>query len=80
MSVPAVGPITALTWALKIGDVGRLSSIRKAVSYCGLCGAEKSTGNTAQRTQLSKQRNKHLQTTLIEAAQEHRISPLPSLE
>jgi transposase len=38
------------------------------VSYCGLCGAEKSSGDKVQRTPLSKQRNKHLQTTLIEAA------------
>jgi transposase len=33
-----------------------------------LCGAEKSSGATVQRTPLSKQGNKHLQTTLIEAA------------
>jgi transposase len=33
-----------------------------------LCGAERSSGNTVQRTPLSKQRNKHLKTTLIEAA------------
>jgi transposase len=66
MSIPAVGPITALTWALEVGDVQRFSSIKKAIS--GLCGAEKSSGNTVQRTPLSKQRNKHLQTTLIEAA------------
>ena len=68
MTIPAVGPITALTWALEIGEVQRFSSIKKAISYCGLCGAEKSSGNTVQRTPLSKQRNKHLQTTLIEAA------------
>jgi transposase len=68
MTIPAVGPITALTWTLEIGDVQRFSSIKKAISYCGLCGAEKSSGNTVQRTPLSKQRNKHLQTTLIEAA------------
>src|SRR6202166_1934038 len=68
MTIPAVGPITALTWALEVGDVKRFSSIKKAVSYCGLCGAEKSSANTVQRTPLSKQRNKHLQTTLIEAA------------
>jgi transposase len=68
MTIPAVGPITALTWALEVGDVQRFSSIKKAVSYCGLCGAEKSSGSTVQRTPLSKQRNKHLQTTLIEAA------------
>jgi transposase len=68
MSIPGIGPITALTWALEIGEVQRFSSIKKALSYCGLCGAEKSSGNTVQRTPLSKQRNKHLQTTLIEAA------------
>jgi len=68
MTIPAVGPITALTWALEIGDVQRFSSIKKAISYCGLCGAEKSSGDTVQRTPLSTQRNKHLQTTLIEAA------------
>jgi transposase len=68
MTIPALGPITALTWALEVGDVQRFSSIKKAISYCGLCGAEKSSGNTVQRTPLSKQRNKHLQTTLIEAA------------
>ena len=68
MTIPAVGPITALTWALEVGEVQRFSSIKKAISYCGLCGAEKSSGSTVQRTPLSKQRNKHLQTTLIEAA------------
>jgi transposase len=68
MTIPAVGPITALTWALEVGDVQRFSSIKKAISYCGLCGAEKSSGGIVQRTPLSKQRNKHLQTTLIEAA------------
>ena len=68
MTIPAVGPITALTWALEVGEVSRFSSIKKAISYCGLCGAEKSSGNTIQRTPLSKQRNKHLQCVLIEAA------------
>ena len=77
MTIPAVGPITALTWALEIGDVKRFSSIKKAISYCGLCGAERSSGNTVQRTPLSKQRNKHLQTTLIEAA---KMAPRNSAE
>ena len=33
MSIPAAGPITALTWALEIGDVQRFASIKKAISY-----------------------------------------------
>jgi transposase len=68
MSIPAIGPITALTWALEIGEVRRFSSIKKAISYCGLCGDQRSSADHRQRTPLSKQRNKHLQTTLIEAA------------
>ena len=68
LSIPAIGPITALTWALEVGEVQRFSSIKKAVSYCGLCGDQHSSADRVQRTPLSKQRNKHLQTTLIEAA------------
>ena len=68
MSIPAVGPITALTWALEVGDVQRFSSIKKAISYCGLCSAEKSSADVLKRSPLSKQRNRHLQTVLIEAA------------
>ena len=41
MTIPAVGPITALIWVLEVDDVKRFSSIKKAISYCGLCGAEK---------------------------------------
>jgi transposase len=68
MSIPGVGIILALTWALEIGDVARFASQKAAISYCGLCGAEQSSAGKSQRTPISKQRNKHLQTTLIEAA------------
>jgi transposase len=67
-TVPGVGPITALTWALEIGDVSRFSSIKQAISYCGLCGDEKSSAEKVLRTPISKKRNKHIQRVLIEAA------------
>jgi transposase len=67
-TVPGVGPITALTWALEIGDVARFRSAKQAISYCGLCGDEKSSADKVLRTPLSKQRNKHIQSVLIEAA------------
>jgi hypothetical protein len=41
---------------------------KRTISYCGLCGAEKSSANTVQSPPLPKQSNKHLQTTLIEEA------------
>jgi transposase len=63
-----VGPITALTWALEIGDYTRFRSVKEAISYCGLCGAEKSSADKVMRMPISKQRNKHIQHVLVEAA------------
>jgi len=68
MSIPGVGEVTALTWVLEMGEISRFSSARNAISYCGLCSAQKESAGKEQRSPLSKQRNKHLQTTLIEAA------------
>jgi transposase len=53
-----------------VGDVKRFSSIKKAISYCGLCGAERSSANITKRTPLSKQSNKHLQTVLIRSSKD----------
>ena len=68
MTIPAVGEITALTWALEIGDPHRFHSAAEAMSYCGLTAALKSSAGKQQRGPISKQRNHWLQTTLIEAA------------
>ncbi|RZU29634.1 IS110 family transposase [Edaphobacter modestus] len=54
--------------ALEIGDVSRFRSIKQAISYCGLCGDERSLADKAMRMPLSKQRNKHIQRALVEAA------------
>jgi len=67
-TIPGVGSITALTWALEIGDYTRFPSVKQAISYCGLCGAEKSSADKVMRTPISKQRNKHIQHVLVEAA------------
>jgi transposase len=67
-TIPGVGPITALTWVLEIGDVSRFRTIKQAISYCGLCGDERSSADKATRMPLSKQRNKHIQCVLVEAA------------
>lgn len=67
-SIPGVGDITALTWALEIGDPQRFASISDAVSYCGLTSALVNSADKQQRGPISKQRNPHLQRVLIEAA------------
>ena len=67
-TIPGVGPITALTWALEIADPQRFSSNGDAMSYCGLTSALRSSAGKPQRSPSSKQRNAWLQTALIEAA------------
>jgi len=68
MSIQGVGEVTALTWVLEIGEVHRFRRINQAVSYCGLCSAQKESAGKNFRGPISKKRNKHLQTVLIEAA------------
>ena len=57
---------------LEIGDVSRFRSIKQAISYCGLCGEEVRSADKVMRTPISKQRNKHIQHMLVEAA---RLAP-----
>jgi hypothetical protein len=52
---------------LKIGDVSRSRTIKQAISHCGLCGGKR-VQDKMTRTPLSKQRNKHIQHVLVEAA------------
>ncbi len=66
-----------LTWVLEVDDVARFHS---AIASCQLlyfqCGAERSSAETIKRMPISKQRNKHLQSVLIEAAKlAPRLSP-----
>ncbi len=68
MTIPGIGEVTALTWVLEVGEPERFASIRKAVSYCGLCAAQKQSAGKEYRGPISKKRNKHLQTMLVEAA------------
>jgi len=67
-SIRGVGEVTALTWALEICDPQRFRSIADAVSYCGLTSALDCSADKQHRGPVSKQRNGHLQTVLIEAA------------
>ena len=67
-AIDGVGPVTALTWALEIARPERFPSIKQALSYCGLTSALRESAGQQKRGPLSKQRNRHLQSALIEAA------------
>ena len=68
MTIDGIGEITALTWVLEMGPSERFVSLRNAISYCGLCSAQRESAGKEQRGPISKKRNKHMQTVLIEAA------------
>jgi transposase len=67
-TIAGVGPVLALTWVLEVGEVERFGSIAKAISYCGLCSGESQSGERSYRGPISKQRNPHLQSVLVEVA------------
>jgi transposase len=67
-AIAGVGPVLALTWALEVGPVERLGNIARAISFCGLSSALRESAGKQTRGPISKQRNVHLQTALIEAA------------
>ncbi len=67
-TIPAVGQVTALSWALEIGDPHRFSSASRAMSYCGLVAARQESAGKQYRQPLSKKRNRNLQWVLVEAA------------
>ncbi|MFY9935656.1 MAG: transposase [Silvibacterium sp.] len=67
-AVPGVGPITAVTWALEIGDFTRFTANKQTIGYCGLFGDEKSSADKVPRMPISKQMSEHVQRVLIGAA------------
>ena len=72
-TIPGIGEVTALTWILEISDPYRFAQNRQAISYCGLCSAQKESAGKSSRGPISKKRNKHLQHVIIEAA---KIAPI----
>ena len=69
MSIASVGEVTALTWALGSGRAAAVfvrSGKRSVTADCVV--ARRNPPGKTHRGPLSKQRNRHLQTVLIEAA------------
>jgi transposase len=66
---PGVGPITALAFAVTIGDVTRFQRSKQVASYVGLIPREHSSGGKQRLGGISKQGNRFLRQLLVEAAQ-----------
>ena len=68
MTVPGIGPLTAMTLVTEVMEIGRFPSSDTLASYVGLVPGEASSGEKTRSTGLSKRRNAHLRRVLIESA------------
>ena len=75
-SVPAVGPIVALTYASAIDDPGRFKSSKQVGAHFGLTPKKHQSGETDYTGRISKLGDSAVRTALYEAAHIMLIKPV----
>ena len=68
MTVPGVGPVTAIRFLAAIDDVTRFKNAHAVQSYIGLTPGERSSSDTERRTGITKAGPTKLRRTLVQAA------------
>jgi transposase len=68
MTVPGVGPVTAVRFAAAVDDVQRFSTAHEVASYFGLVPGERQSGDRRQRTGITKAGSPKVRWALIQAA------------
>jgi len=68
MSVPGIGPTTAMLFLLEVGDVRRFKGFDPLNDFIGLCPDTASSGEKDRDTGITSRRHKQLRSALIEAA------------
>jgi len=68
MSVPGIGPTTAMLFLLEVGDIGRFRGFDALNDFIGLCPDTASSGEKDRDTGITTRRHKQLRTALVEAA------------
>jgi transposase len=76
MSIPAVGPIVALTYASAIDDPGRFKSSKRVGAHFGLTPKRHQSGETDYTGRISKIGDGSVRTALYEAAHIMLTKPL----
>lgn len=67
MTVPGVGPVTALTYKAEIFDATRFKESRSVGAYLGMTPTQYSSGETQRQGKTSKCGSKELRSLLVEA-------------
>lgn len=68
LTVPGIGPITAMGLLAETGDLKRFDNPDEFASFMGLIPSERSSGDTVYRTGIQPRCNTHLRPLFIEAA------------
>jgi len=68
MTVPGVGPVTAVRFVASIDDPSRFASAHRVQSYLGLTPGERSSGERERRTGITKAGPPMLRACLVQAA------------
>jgi len=72
-SMRGVSLITAVTFAVEIGDVRRFDNPRQLMAYLGLVPSESSTGERVKRGGITKAGNSRVRRVLVEGAWTYRF-------
>ena len=68
MTVPGVGPVTAIRFLAALDDVTRFRNAHAVQSYLGLTPGEHSSSDSQHRTGITKAGSTELRRTLVQAA------------
>jgi transposase len=69
MTIPGIGPITAMFILAEVDDISRFRSYRNLASYAGLVPSLDASAGKDKRGRITKQGSRYLRTALVEAAQ-----------
>ena len=69
MTIPGIGPITAMFIIAEVDDISRFRSYRNLASYAGLVPSLDASAGKEKRGRITKQGSRYLRTALVEAAQ-----------
>lgn len=73
LSIPGIGPVTAITMLSEIGDFTRFSRPEQLIGFAGLNPSSFSSGENTRLGRITRHGSEHLRTVLVEAA--HRVRP-----
>jgi transposase len=68
MTIPGVGPVTAVRFVAAVEHIGRFETSADLASYLGLAPGENSSGNRRRRTGITKAGSSAVRRVLVQAA------------